>query len=148
MANTALRGRLGGKGAQGAVRLWDAGEHLLPDNLRPWLPPGPGDPAPPYTPQFGMPLDKRLPYEFDIRVPLWVSGPNITGNQSIDTPVLSIDIAPTLLALAGLPQDVTMDGEWWWVTILDLLVRFVPTSPGAAQHHRPHPRPSDGHTEQ
>lgn len=60
--------------------------------------------------QFGMPLDKRLPYEFDIRVPLWVSGPNITGNQSIDTPVLSIDIAPTLLALAGLPQDVTMDG--------------------------------------
>ena len=93
--------------------------------------------------QFGMPLDKRLPYEFDIRVPLWVAGPNITANQSIDTPVLSIDIAPTLLALAGLPQDITMDGERWNVPNIDLPFRPVPPSPGPAQHHRPHPRPPD-----
>ena len=57
-----------------------------------------------------MPVDKRLPYEFDIRVPFWMSGPNITANQSIDTPILSLDIAPTLLDLAGLPADPNMDG--------------------------------------
>lgn len=60
--------------------------------------------------QFGMPLDKRLPYEFDIRVPFWVVGPNISANQTIPTPILSIDLAPTLLALAGLPPDSGMDG--------------------------------------
>ena len=60
--------------------------------------------------QFGMPLDKRLPYEFDIRVPFWMAGPNITANQTIHTPILSIDLAPTLLALADLPTDSGMDG--------------------------------------
>ena len=60
--------------------------------------------------QFGMPWDKRLPYEFDIRVPFWVAGPNITANQTIHTPILSIDLAPTLLALADLPSDAAMDG--------------------------------------
>lgn len=60
--------------------------------------------------QFGMPLDKRLPYEFDIRVPFWISGPNISANQTVDTPVLSIDIAPTLLDIAGLPSAQNMDG--------------------------------------
>jgi len=60
--------------------------------------------------QFGMPLDKRLPYEFDIRVPFWMAGPNITANQTISTPILSIDLAPTLLALADLPTDSGMDG--------------------------------------
>jgi len=60
--------------------------------------------------QFGMPLDKRLPYEFDIRVPFWIAGPNITANQTITTPILSIDLAPTLLALADLPSDPAMDG--------------------------------------
>merc|ERR1711974_491273 len=60
--------------------------------------------------QFGMPLDKRLPYEFDIRVPFWMTGPNITANQTIFTPILSIDLAPTLLALADLPSDSGMDG--------------------------------------
>ena len=31
--------------------------------------------------QFGLPNDKRNMYEFDIRVPLMVRGPNITGQQ-------------------------------------------------------------------
>lgn len=60
--------------------------------------------------QFGMPLDKRLPYEFDIRVPFWISGPNISAGQTIDTTILSIDIAPTLLDIAGLAAEPNMDG--------------------------------------
>lgn len=60
--------------------------------------------------QFGMPLDKRLPYEFDIKVPFWIRGPNITAKQKVTIPVLSIDIAPTLLELAGVPYSPVMDG--------------------------------------
>jgi len=60
--------------------------------------------------QFGMPLDKRLPYEFDIKVPFWIRGPNITAKQRVTVPVLSIDIAPTLLDLAGIPFSPAMDG--------------------------------------
>lgn len=32
--------------------------------------------------QFSLPLDKRQLYEFDIRVPLMVRGPNIKPNQT------------------------------------------------------------------
>ena len=86
--------------------------------------------------QFAMPLDKRLPYEFDIRVsmmeasllcchiskvdmlslvqiPFWLRGPNITAGQVIKNPVLTIDIAPTLLELAGVAtstEQQDMDG--------------------------------------
>lgn len=37
-----------------------------------FLPPG----------QFSLPLDKRQLYEFDIKVPLMVRGPNIKPNQT------------------------------------------------------------------
>jgi len=61
--------------------------------------------------QFALPLDKRLPYEFDIRIPMWMSGPNITKNDSVSTPVLTIDLAPTLLDIAGVAQNYDdMDG--------------------------------------
>merc|ERR1712180_385306 len=60
--------------------------------------------------QFGFPWDKRLPYEFDIRIPFWISGPGISANQTVSTPVLSIDLAPTLLELAGEPRVKEMDG--------------------------------------
>ena len=32
--------------------------------------------------QFSLPLDKRQLYEFDIRVPLMIRGPNIKPNQT------------------------------------------------------------------
>ena len=44
------------------------------------------------------------------KVPFWIRGPNITANQKVTTPVLSIDIAPTLLDLAGIPYSPIMDG--------------------------------------
>jgi len=60
--------------------------------------------------QFGMPIDKRLPYEFDLRVPMVVRGPGIPANTSTDSPVVLIDLAPTLLDLAGVEVPATMDG--------------------------------------
>ena len=44
------------------------------------------------------------------KVPFWIRGPNITAQQKVTTPVLSIDIAPTILELAGIPYSPLMDG--------------------------------------
>ena len=64
--------------------------------------------------EFGMLYDKRMLYETDIRVPLFVSGPGIKPGQTIESPVGHIDLAPTILAMAGIasppPQ---MDGRSW-----------------------------------
>lgn len=55
--------------------------------------------------------DKRQPYESDIRVPLLIKGPGIKENVTSDQPILNIDLAPTILALAGLNTSVEMDGR-------------------------------------
>lgn len=47
-----------------------------------------------------MPMDKRQPYETDIRVPLLISGPEIVP-ATISAPVSSVDIFATLLDIAG-----------------------------------------------
>ncbi|XP_014484648.1 PREDICTED: N-acetylglucosamine-6-sulfatase-like isoform X2 [Dinoponera quadriceps] len=56
--------------------------------------------------QFSMPMDKRQPYETDIRVPLLISGPGIVP-ATISAPVSSVDIFATLLDIAGVeyPSD-------------------------------------------
>lgn len=58
--------------------------------------------------QFSMPMDKRQPYETDIRVPLLISGPGIEPS-TISAPVSSVDIFATLLNVAGMryPSDGT-----------------------------------------
>ena len=72
--------------------------------------------------QFAFVSDKRLPYEADVRVPLLIAGPTAGAFEKkfglpagIWSPAskvaLNIDIAPTLLALAGLPANVNMDGQ-------------------------------------
>jgi len=68
--------------------------------------------------QFAMPLDKRLPYEFDIRIPFWMSGPNIKAGGKVATPVLNIDIAPTLLELAGVTTGAQNDMDGLSITPL------------------------------
>ena len=52
--------------------------------------------------EFGMPIDKRQPYEFDIRVPFILRGPNIAANTRSEVPILMVDVAPTLLDIAGI----------------------------------------------
>ena len=60
--------------------------------------------------QFAMAVDKRLPYESDIRVPLLMRGPGIAAGSSVAAPVVSIDLAPTVLDIAHIDTPADMDG--------------------------------------
>ncbi|XP_077970560.1 N-acetylglucosamine-6-sulfatase-like isoform X2 [Styela clava] len=64
--------------------------------------------------QFGLPMDKRQLYEFDIRVPLIVRGPGVAKNVTRPEPVLNIDLAPTIIDIANGSSGnfpLTMDGR-------------------------------------
>ncbi|XP_040026104.2 glucosamine (N-acetyl)-6-sulfatase (Sanfilippo disease IIID), b [Gasterosteus aculeatus] len=65
-----------------------------------------------HTGQFSLPIDKRQLYEFDIRVPLMVRGPGIKPQQTLQAPVLNIDLAPTILDISGTDlSSVDVDGQ-------------------------------------
>ena len=66
--------------------------------------------------EFAVPIDKRLPYESDVRVPSYVRGPKVRKNHTMtDGFMVNIDISPTLLKLAGVSDeelvDLGMDGS-------------------------------------
>ena len=61
--------------------------------------------------QFRIPIEKMLPYETDIRIPLFIKGPGIQAGTTMTQAVMNIDVGPTLLDLAGLPVPTIMDGE-------------------------------------
>ncbi|XP_015588945.1 N-acetylglucosamine-6-sulfatase isoform X2 [Cephus cinctus] len=58
--------------------------------------------------QFSMSIDKRQPYETDIRVPLMIRGPGISP-KTVIAPVSSVDLYATILMIAGIeaPSDGT-----------------------------------------
>ncbi|KAF0038927.1 hypothetical protein F2P81_009411 [Scophthalmus maximus] len=65
-----------------------------------------------HTGQFSLPIDKRQLYEFDIRIPLLVRGPGIKPNQTLQAPVLNIDLTPTILDISGVNlSSVNVDGQ-------------------------------------
>ncbi|XP_077352948.1 glucosamine (N-acetyl)-6-sulfatase (Sanfilippo disease IIID), b isoform X2 [Festucalex cinctus] len=65
-----------------------------------------------HTGQFSLPIDKRQLYEFDIRTPLLVRGPAVHVNVTLKAPVLNIDLAPTILDIAGInDSSANMDGQ-------------------------------------
>jgi len=62
--------------------------------------------------QFGLVMDKRLPYEFDIRVPFFARGPGIKPGTKSSNAAVSIDLAPTFFDIAGINDLSTdMDGR-------------------------------------
>jgi arylsulfatase A-like enzyme len=78
---------------------------------------------------------KGFLFEGGVRVPLIVrwSG-KIKAGQTIDTPVISTDWTPTLLALAGVGSQVAYDG----VDFSELLTRNKAPPPRALYWHQPH----------
>lgn len=55
--------------------------------------------------------EKRNVYEGSIRVPLYVKGPGIIGPQTASQMVVNVDLAPTVVELAGATAGLTMDGR-------------------------------------
>jgi len=60
--------------------------------------------------QYSMPGEKRQPYENELRVPLIVKGPGVPQGQIDDSMVLNIDIAPTIIEIAGSSIPNAFDG--------------------------------------
>jgi len=59
--------------------------------------------------QFGIPIDKRQPYESDVQVPFFVRGPGIASNATLKEGfVTNIDLAPTFLGMAGIDGDAIL----------------------------------------
>ena len=69
--------------------------------------------------QFRLPSCKLQPYEHDIRVPFSVRGPGIPGGYNFEFVAGIVDVAPTLLSLAGGAPLQTMDGK----SFADLLLQ-------------------------
>ena len=61
--------------------------------------------------QFRIPDEKMMPYDTDIRVPFYISGPNIKPGTKLTEMVSNIDIGPTLCELAGITPPPLMDGR-------------------------------------
>jgi arylsulfatase A-like enzyme len=49
--------------------------------------------------------DKKFLYEPTVRVPLQVRGPGIPSGRHVSVPTAQVDVAPTLLQIAGIPND-------------------------------------------
>uniref|UniRef100_A0A0N4ZSQ9 Sulfatase domain-containing protein n=1 Tax=Parastrongyloides trichosuri TaxID=131310 RepID=A0A0N4ZSQ9_PARTI len=69
--------------------------------------------------QFGLVKGKNMPFEFDIKVPFYIRGPGIGKNRKINNIVSNIDIAPTILNIAGVEIDKEMDGKSFLSLILN-----------------------------
>lgn len=60
-------------------------------------------------------IDKRCAYEESVRIPMLMRYPkSIAAGSTVEEIVANIDVAPTLLEVAGLSPDGKMDGESFW----------------------------------
>ena len=54
---------------------------------------------------------KALPFDASTRVPLIIAGPGVDRDRIDSRQVLNIDVAPTVLELAGIPKPIAMHGK-------------------------------------
>jgi len=57
--------------------------------------------------------DKRKHYEASMRIPLLMHAPMLAEGETVEEMVVNIDLAPTLLELAGAPIPEHIQGESW-----------------------------------
>jgi arylsulfatase A-like enzyme len=93
--------------------------------------------------EYRMTPGKQTAFDTDIRVPLVVDGPGVARGSTIDAMTSSIDLAPTLLNIAGVQPTAAQDG----VSLLGLL-HGRPAPPDwqravLIEHHGPVVSPSD-----
>ena len=60
---------------------------------------------------YRLPAGKRQAYDTDIRVPFLVRGPGVKGGVNITEVVMSIDLLPTWVELAGAKMPTTYDAD-------------------------------------
>ena len=54
-------------------------------------------------------MDKRQLYEFDIRVPFIIRGPDVSRNVTRQEPIINIDIGPTIVDIATGGKSAALD---------------------------------------
>ncbi len=74
--------------------------------------------------QHRLPRGKAQPYEPAVRVPLLVRGPGVAPGLRLPQPVSRVDLAPTVLDMAGLPVEGRLDGRSLLPLLRDPGLRF------------------------
>jgi len=91
-----------------------------------------------------LPYGKQTPYDEAVRVPLLVRGPGVPVGSTVVDLALTIDLAPTVAALAGLDPPAFVDGRslvplwtgegggaaWRRAFLVELFTNGAPSQPG------------------
>eukprot|EP01065_Artemidia_motanka_P029313 TRINITY_DN35454_c0_g1_i1.p1 TRINITY_DN35454_c0_g1~~TRINITY_DN35454_c0_g1_i1.p1 ORF type:complete len:616 (+),score=241.61 TRINITY_DN35454_c0_g1_i1:79-1926(+) len=81
--------------------------------------------------QHRLPSNKFLLYDHSLRIPMLFKGPGIAAGSKLDFPGTNVDVAPTILGLAGIDTPAVMDGK----SVVPLLVTDADAAPGAVRRH-------------
>lgn len=93
------------------------------------------------TTNLGLRAGKGSAYEGGVRVPLIVSYPPAIKTSSVsDLPAMSIDLLPTLVDLAGLPEEESWP-KWDGISLAPVLTQSADVKREALYWHYPHYHP-------